>query len=317
MSYYGGTQKTTITKDVLGCVLNFLAEEYWYKLKWNQKILTLMSSLHKKGKVEDLARYGLIESLRGRHVRFDYICEFGSVNLVWRVIFSLTCEPDWIAGLHGACRGTSKDGSGHIKMVNLMMSNVDHRWITSHDYNRSLYAACLGGHKEIVDLIIGKGATNWNVGLRAACRGNHMEIIDLMISRGRPIGIWVWKEHVEVPQGGSGHLNIIDLMIAKGANNWGDGFWEACRGGNISSINSMISKGVDNWNYGLCGACRGGHMDIVKLMIFKGANRWNDGLINACEGGHLDIVNLMIDKGANKWDKGLIAACQGPPRGVW
>ena len=81
MSYYSGTI-TALTKDILGCILNSLKEEHWYKLKWNSKILVLMSGLHKKGKIEELARHGHIESLNGRKVRFEYICEAGSLNLV-------------------------------------------------------------------------------------------------------------------------------------------------------------------------------------------------------------------------------------------
>ena len=55
----------------------------------------------------------------------------------------------------------------------------------------------------------------------------------------------------------------------------------------------MITKGATDWNDGLYGACRGGNLDIVRLMINKGANYWNDGLCGACRGGHMNIVQLM------------------------
>ena len=35
-------KNAVLMKDVLGCILNCLPEEYWYKLKFNHKILGLM-----------------------------------------------------------------------------------------------------------------------------------------------------------------------------------------------------------------------------------------------------------------------------------
>ena len=41
------------------------------------------------------------------------------------------------------------------------------------DWNEGLIIACYEGNKEIVELMIEKGADNWNRGLRYACeRGN-------------------------------------------------------------------------------------------------------------------------------------------------
>lgn len=41
-----------------------------------------------------------------------------------------------------------------------------------------------GGHLEIVNLMIAKGANNWDGDLGAACRGGHLEIVKLMIEKG-------------------------------------------------------------------------------------------------------------------------------------
>ena len=123
--------------------------------------------------------------------------------------------------------------NGQIESI-IMLGN-------SYDINIGLKFACRGGHIDIVNLMIAKGANNWNYGLRHACRG--------------------------------GHIDIVNLMIAKGANDWNNGLYGACRGGHIDIVNLMIAKGANDWNYGLMGACRGGHIDIINLMIAKGANR--------------------------------------------
>ncbi len=50
-------------------------------------------------------------------------------------------------------------------------------------YYNELKIACKGGHIELVQLMIEKGATDWNWGLLGACRGGHMEIVKLMIEK--------------------------------------------------------------------------------------------------------------------------------------
>ncbi len=136
------------------------------------------------------------------------------------------------------------------------------------DWNYGLYGACEGGHLNIVNLMIEKGASDWNWGLNGACI--------------------------------KGSLDIINLMIEMGANNWNWGLSGACLGGNLNIINLMIEMGASNWNWGLSDACLGGHLNIVNLMIEKGANDWNWGLSKACRESHLNIVNLMIKMGATE-----------------
>ena len=49
---------------------------------------------------------------------------------------------------------------------------------------RCLCPERVGGHRELADLMIEKGATDWNWGLRMACYGGHRELADLMIEKG-------------------------------------------------------------------------------------------------------------------------------------
>ena len=44
--------------------------------------------------------------------------------------------------------------------------------------------AAKGGYMEIIQLMIDKGANNWNKGLHVACKEGHLEIAKLMIDRG-------------------------------------------------------------------------------------------------------------------------------------
>src|ERR1700679_3012975 len=52
------------------------------------------------------------------------------------------------------------------------------------NWNDGLEGACRGGHKEIADYMISKGANDWDWGLEGACLGNRKEMADYMILKG-------------------------------------------------------------------------------------------------------------------------------------
>jgi ankyrin repeat protein len=102
-------------------------------------------------------------------------------------------------------------------------------------------SVCYNGSRKLVDLMIEKGANNWNSGLGCACRG--------------------------------GNLNIVNLMIKKGAIDWDLGLAFACCGGHLNLVNLMIEKGAKLLNRGFADACKYGHLNIVNLMIKYGATK--------------------------------------------
>lgn len=75
-------------------------------------------------------------------------------------------------GLYGACLG------GHIEIVHLMISMNANHW------NWGLFGACLYGHIPIVDLMLSKQPNHLNGGLAAACLGKYMQIAQWMIANG-------------------------------------------------------------------------------------------------------------------------------------
>ncbi len=101
------------------------------------------------------------------------------------------------------------------KTVEYLLSRSEY---VKNSYSNDLILACEGGHMELVQLMIEKGATNWDSGLKCACKGGHME--------------------------------IVKLMIEKGANDWHKGFEGACKGGHMEIVKLMIEKGAKDWNWG-------------------------------------------------------------------
>ena len=86
-------------------------------------------------------------------------------------------------------------------------------------------------HKDLVELMISKGATNWNGGLLGACQG--------------------------------GHLNLAKLMISKGANNWNGGVRYACEEGHLNMVELMMYEGDVNMHFGEDSARFGRHKELI------------------------------------------------------
>lgn len=215
MFEYGGTTKVKLTKDVLGCILNKLHEEHWYKLKYNLKIVTLMVALHKKLPHKELAKAGHIESLDGCNVESYDISQCRSLNVVKR--FYHDANPNLNGCLYGACK------SGCVEIAKWAIRKG------ATDWDTGLAGACQGGHMELAKLMISNGATNYNKCLGHACLNRHKDIVELMIV----CGANQWNVGLREACGG-GNNELINLMIMKGANNWNDGLRRACVCGQAS-----------------------------------------------------------------------------------
>jgi hypothetical protein len=112
-------------------------------------------------------------------------------------------------------------------------------WITKC-FDVVLHGACRGGHKDLVQLMINKGAGDLIGGFYYACEGGHRE--------------------------------IIKLLIVNGVTSFDDGLYGACRGGQRDIAELMMIKGANNFEGGLFSACLGRHKDLMKLMINRGAS---------------------------------------------
>ena len=82
--------------------------------------------------------------------------------------------------------------------------------------NAGFYSACRGGHKDLAELMITKGAKHWNDGLRAGCEEGHLEIVELMITKGA-------SDYNSGLNNACfrGHKDLVKLMILQGANRCG------------------------------------------------------------------------------------------------
>lgn len=184
----------------------------------------------------------------------------------------------------------------HLDIINTLPTN--HGVIYAND---GLAGACKGGHMDMIELMISRGANNWTRALHNACEGGHMDIVKLMISKGGELKSDDNDLHRACK---GGNMDIVNMIIEKKMiENWRQGFAGACKGGNIDIVFLMISKMEEhdmvNWDWGFACACRGGHIEIVKLLSskFKEKLDINYGIICAHESGHTNIVNFLLSEG--------------------
>jgi Ankyrin repeats (3 copies) len=79
--------------------------------------------------------------------------------------------------LFAACSG------GHIEIVKFFIeTNIN--IYDPDDLDEALYGACVGGHIKIVKLLIEKRANDLDWLLHVACRGSHIEIVKILIEKG-------------------------------------------------------------------------------------------------------------------------------------
>jgi hypothetical protein len=150
--------------------------------------------------------------------------------------------------LVGACLG------GHYRLA----KDLAHR---EKYLGFALGAACRVGHRDIIRLLVARGARAWNIALHGACRG--------------------------------GQVDIADWAICCGARDWDLALAGACRAGHAKLVHAMIEYGATALNWGLARACRGGHLQLARDIIARGATnyRW---ALNAAQGKQ-HIVRMLLE----------------------
>ncbi|KAK6080312.1 hypothetical protein SCUP234_05253 [Seiridium cupressi] len=191
-------------------------------------------------------------------------------------------------------------------------------------YGTALQAAASGGHKEIVELLLEKGADvniqggGYGTALQAAASGGHKEIVELLLEKGAGVNIQGEYYGTALQAAASkGHKEIVELLLEKGADvniqggYYGTALQAAASEANKEMVELLLEKGADvnihGGGYGtaLGAAASGGHKDMVELLLEKGADvniqggYYGTALGAAALKGHKEIVELLLKKGAD------------------
>ena len=84
--------------------------------------------------------------------------------------FYLSILKYWNDDMDTAMRNAAR--GGHQELVDFFISKG------ANDWNYGMYGAAQGGHKDLVIFFISKGAYNWHSGMRKAAKGGHQDLVD-------------------------------------------------------------------------------------------------------------------------------------------
>ncbi|SPO07333.1 uncharacterized protein DNG_10027 [Cephalotrichum gorgonifer] len=169
------------------------------------------------------------------------LASFLGLNLVVKDILALSPDqsPEEDKSKQEDRKGTSAKGNG--------------------DYNTALVAASARGHKEIVEMLLEKGADinaqgggGYGTALIAASARGYKEIVEMLLEKGADInarGGGGYSTALMAASAG-GHKEIIEMLLEKGAD-----------------INTQGGSG-----YGTALIAASGHKEIIEILLEKGAD---------------------------------------------
>lgn len=146
-----------------------------------------------------------------------------------------------------------------------------------------LAAAVKGGHFDLVEYFVSKGASDFRRGIRAAAENNHKDLVDYCIAK-KP---YRWYIPAAAGAAYGGHRDLLDYIISRSPKK---------------------SLTPDEWCIMMNNASTKGHMHIIEYCISKGADSWDDGLFNAAYTNNKKLMEYYISKGASDWKQGMQGA---------
>ena len=195
------------------------------------------------------------------------------------------------------------------------------------NYGFEIHAASLGGHKDIMQLLLGKGADpnaqsgEYGTALQAASYKGHPDVVQLLLESGADInaqGGYYGTALQAASVSYEGYLDIVRFLLEKGADpnaksgTYGTALQEASYGGHKDIVQLLLEKGADvnaqGGDYGrkpIITASFDGDINMVRLLLEHKADTsiadtqgWTP-LHMACDRGHINIVKILLEAGAN------------------
>ncbi|KAJ7024967.1 ankyrin repeat-containing domain protein [Mycena alexandri] len=196
--------------------------------------------------------------------------------------------------------------------------------LPQHSMDPEIIVASYYGHKEIVRILLDKGADvnaargEYGSALQAAATGGHTDVVRILLDNSANINAAGGYNGSSLQAAAArGHTDIVCILLDKGADvnaaegDYGSSLQAAAAGGHTEIVRILLDKGANvNAPGGVYGsslqaAAARGYTKIVRSLLDKGANvnaaggAFGSSLQAAAAGGHTDIVGIRLDKGAD------------------
>ncbi|XP_063991505.1 ankyrin repeat domain-containing protein 17 isoform X6 [Diachasmimorpha longicaudata] len=211
-------------------------------------------------------------------------------------------------------------------MTQFSVMDVDSETDSNHD--TALTLACAGGHEELVEFLLSRGADIEHrdkkgfTPLILAATAGHQKVVEILLNHGADIEAQSERTK-DTPLSlacSGGRFEVVELLLTRGANKEHRNVSDytplslAASGGYVNIIKLLLSHGAEiNSRTGsklgispLMLAAMNGHTAAVKLLLDMGSdinaqietNR-NTALTLACFQGRHEVVSLLLDRKAN------------------
>jgi ankyrin repeat protein len=187
-----------------------------------------------------------------------------------------------------------------------------------------LSLAAKNGHKDIVELLLNKGAVVNGVAedgcsaLMLAAKNGHKGTVELLLNKGAVVnGVTEDGYSALILVAQIGHKDIVELLLNKDADvnavteDGCSALMLAAKNGHKGTVELLLNKGAvvnavaEDGTPALLLAVQNGHKDIVELLLNKDADvnavteYGTTALLLAANNGHKDIVELLLNKDAD------------------
>lgn len=205
----------------------------------------------------------------------------------------------------------------------------DTQYRNTHDFETPLYYACYYGLRPVVDALLGRNPHSYSAeelgsALEAASLGGHDEIIKLLLAKGSDPNAKYCSQFYRPIQAAahSGKSSTVNLLIAAGADissssYGGEGataLHVAAKRGSVEGIQALLNAGheinyisykTSHLGTALAVAASNGNDEAVGCLLCNGADpnlygyRYAYPLTLACENCRLESVKMIVEAGAD------------------
>jgi len=114
---------------------------------------------------------------------------------------------------------------GHIDLFYFLFNKIPEKPNCQY-YNKIMATAAEHGYKQIVELMLSKGASDYEYTMTMATYNNHIELVNLMLN----LGANNYNKTLVI-SACRGHIDIVKLMLDLGANNYQEAIDDATQMG--------------------------------------------------------------------------------------
>ncbi|XP_067668012.1 serine/threonine-protein phosphatase 6 regulatory ankyrin repeat subunit B-like [Haliotis asinina] len=252
-------------------------------------------------------------------------CYMGNMAAVRRLLSQDQSDINRVGGLWDMTPVVTAALQGHRDMVELLVSRGADVSLVDVYCDNILHYACVGGDRTTVEFVLSLDAVDVNsrggVGrtpVMAAALGGHRDVVELLVSRGADVSLVDHDGdnilHVACEGGDRTTVEFVLSLDAVDVNSRDGGGWTpvmaAARGGHRDVVELLVSRGADVSLVDVYGdnilhvACEGGDRTTVEFVLSLDAvdvndrnNKGQTAADVARRWGHRQLSDLLVSRG--------------------